>query len=112
MDVPLAEQDARVAVIQKAVPPGQVLFELLAPSVARVFQVRHRAQAKALMLRAAIGTQRGGPERLKEPTLADPFGDGPFEYRKTDGGFELKSKLVDDTGKPVTLTVGQAAAAQ
>jgi hypothetical protein len=31
---------------------------------------------------------------------ADPFGDGPFTYRKTDdGGFELQSKPVID-GKP------------
>jgi hypothetical protein len=38
--------------------------------------------------------------------IQDPFGDGPFEYRALDKGFELKSKLLHHE-KPVTLTVGQ-----
>jgi hypothetical protein len=46
---------------------------------------------------------QGGPDRLKD--FKDPFGDGPFEYRALDRGFELKSKLLF-RDQPVTLTVG------
>jgi hypothetical protein len=55
------------------------------------------------MLLAAVAVANDGPEKLKD--IPDPFGDGPFEYRKLDGGYELKSKLVVDD-KPVTLTIG------
>jgi hypothetical protein len=37
----------------------------------------------------------------------DPFGNGPFEYRILDKGFELKSKLLFK-GQPLTLSVGTA----
>lgn len=55
------------------------------------------------MLLAAAAVVESGPEKLAG--LKDPFGDGPFEYKKTDGGFELTSKLQFE-GKPVTLKVG------
>jgi hypothetical protein len=55
------------------------------------------------MLLAAVAVAHDGPEKLKE--IRDPFGEGPFEYRKLESGFELKSKLKFD-GEPVTLTVG------
>jgi hypothetical protein len=52
---------------------------------------------------AAVAVANDGPEKLKE--IPDPVVGGPFEYRKLDDGFELKSKLVIDD-KPVTLTIG------
>ena len=55
------------------------------------------------MVRGELFSGRG-PDKVK--ATKDPFGDGPFEYRKLDRGFELKSKLVNQD-KPVTLTVGQ-----
>jgi hypothetical protein len=36
----------------------------------------------------------------------DPFGNGPFEYRAWEEGFELKSKLLFK-GQAVMLTVGK-----
>jgi hypothetical protein len=109
-DLPPVERDARVNELEKSVRPQSVLAQILLPAIHRVFNVRDRARAKHAMLRAAIATQRGGAERLKEPALADPYGKGPFEYRKTSGGFELQSKLKDDAGKPVTVTVGDPVA--
>ena len=55
------------------------------------------------MLLAAVAVSSEGPEKLKD--IPDPFGNGPFEYRTLDSGYELKSKLVVDD-KPVTLTIG------
>ncbi len=55
-------------------------------------------------MRAAITIVQGGAEKAKE--TRDPFGDGPFEYRPFDGGFELRSKFrFKDV--LVTLTVGK-----
>ena len=56
------------------------------------------------LFKAAIAVVQGGPDKLKD--IKDPFGDGPFEYRALDKGFELKSKLLFK-GQPVTLTVGK-----
>ena len=55
--------------------------------------------------RAALAIVQGGPDKLKDSK--DPFGDGPFQYRALDKGFELKSKLLVK-GQPLTLTVGAA----
>jgi hypothetical protein len=57
-----------------------------------------------VLFQAALAVVQGGPDKLKD--IKDPFGDGPFEYRTLDKGFELKSKLLYQD-KPVTLTVGQ-----
>ena len=56
------------------------------------------------LFRAAINVVQGGPEKVKE--TMDPFGDGPFEYRAFDGGFELKSKF-KYKDQQFTLTVGR-----
>ena len=56
------------------------------------------------LLKAAIAVVQDGPNKLKD--MKDPFGNGRFEYRPLEKGFELKSKLLF-SGQPVTLTVGQ-----
>ncbi len=56
------------------------------------------------LFKAAIAVVQGGPENLRD--IEDPFGNGPFEYRALDHGFELKSKLLFK-GQPVMLTVGK-----
>jgi hypothetical protein len=56
------------------------------------------------MLLAAIAVVEVGTEKLAG--IKAPFGDGPFEYRKLEPGFELSSKL-QENGKPVTLVIGQ-----
>ena len=64
---------------------------------------KRRADAR-LALKAAVAVVRDGPDEVKDHK--DPFGDGPFEYKATDGGFELKSKLIFKD-QPVTLAVGK-----
>ena len=105
MDLPPAEQDARLAELARTAPRHNLLYSLLIPSANRVVTARRKAHATRALLRAAVAVQRGGPERLKDAALADPFGQGPFAYRKTGGGFELESKVTFD-GKPVVLVVG------
>jgi hypothetical protein len=63
-----------------------------------------RAQTQMALFKAALAVVRGGPDALKD--IRDPFGDGPFEYRALDKGFELKSKLLVKD-QPLTLVVGQ-----
>jgi hypothetical protein len=61
-------------------------------------------RARMALLRAAVAVAQGGPEKRK--AFRDPFGDGPFDYRALQGGFELKSKLLIQ-GRPITLTAGR-----
>ena len=80
---------------------------LLLPAVvpARRSEAAHETRLK--MLQAAIAVVKDGQAALEREGLADPYGDGPYEYAKLGDGFQLKSKLIDRQGKPVTLTVGQ-----
>jgi hypothetical protein len=77
-------------------------YFLTAPDA--VLAQQRRAQVRMELLKAAIAVVRGGPEKLE--AIKDPFGTGPFSYRRLDKGFELKSKLLFHD-QPVTLTVGQ-----
>lgn len=90
----------------KAVNP---IAKILLPAMDKVMTAQRHSAARMAMLLAAIAVIEGGPEKLA--AIQDPFGDGPFVYRKLDDGFELSSQLEQD-GKPVTLTVGQKATAQ
>jgi hypothetical protein len=74
------------------------------PAMENVVAAKRRADARFALFTAAVALARGGPDGLKG--IKDPFGDGPFEYKVTDGGFELKSKLIFK-GQPVTLAVGK-----
>jgi hypothetical protein len=62
-----------------------------------------RSQTQMALFKAAVAVVQDGPDKLK--SIKDPAGNGPFEYRVTNKGFELKSKLLF-LGKPVMLTVG------
>ena len=55
------------------------------------------------MLLAGVAVVESGQEKLAD--IKDPFGDGPFKYKKLDEGFELTSNL-QENGKPVTLAIG------
>jgi hypothetical protein len=74
-----------------------------------VIAAQRRTEVRLAMLMAAIAVAEGGPEKLAD--IPDPFGDGPFEYRKRDDGFELSSELVYE-GQPVKLVIGPAATAK
>jgi len=74
------------------------------PAMDRVVASQRRAETQMALFKTALAVVQGGPDRLKD--IKDPFGDGPFEYRALDKGFELKSKLLFK-GQPVMLTVGR-----
>jgi hypothetical protein len=78
----------------------------LLPDIAELLAKQQRNETRMAMLLASVAVVESGPEALKD--IKDPFGNGPFEYRALDKGFELKYKLTYEN-KPVTLTVGQPA---
>jgi hypothetical protein len=103
--LPKAEFDRQFPGFKAKMKADNPLAGILLPAMDKVFATVHRNQAQVAMLKAATAVLQGGPGRLKD--IKDPFGDGPFEYRALDKGFELKSKLIYQD-QPVTLTVGQA----
>jgi hypothetical protein len=78
---------------------------LLLPNMNNIVPSERRSRAQVALFKAAIDVVEGGPGTLKGTN--DPFGDGPFEYRALDKGFELRSKLVV-RGQPVALVIGNA----
>lgn len=88
---------------EKAKESG-VMAGVLLPSFSRAMENDHYAQVMEAMLRAAIHVQLDGMDSLR--STRDPYGNGPFEYRKLSTGVELRSRLVYK-GEPATLTVGK-----
>ena len=105
-DLPAKEFDARYAAFIEKARAANLLAALGLPSMGKFVEAERRAQTRMALFQAALAVVQGGPDRLKD--IKDPFGDGPFEYRASGEGFELKSKLLHQ-GKPVTLAVGQRA---
>jgi hypothetical protein len=103
-DLPAKEFDARYAAFIEKARSANPLAALGLSSMGKFVEAERRAQTRMALFRAALAVVQGGPDRLKD--IKDPFGDGPFEYRASGEGFELKSKRLHQ-GKPVTLTVGQ-----
>jgi hypothetical protein len=99
------EFDSQYPAFKEKQEAANPLADVLLPSLDKVLARERRNQARLAMLLTAIAVADTGPDALK--AIPDPFGKGPFEYRKTDGGFELKSQL-EFEGKPVTLTVGKS----
>jgi hypothetical protein len=104
VSLPKPEFDAKYAQLKQRVEAEKRLASQFLPDIAELLAKEHRNQARLAMLLAAIAVTESGPEALKD--IKDPFGDGPFEYKSLDKGFELRSKLTYEN-KPVTLTVGQ-----
>ncbi len=68
-----------------------------------------KIQTKYAMLEAGVLIMMEGPQAVSK--VRDPYGDGQFEYRKLDKGFELVSDLKhrpDSAGRraPVVLAIG------
>ena len=79
------------------------LASTIGPSLKHTQEQMAYVRAKHAMLRAAIAVVSVGPAALSN--FPDPFGNGPFQYRKTKGGFELASALVYKD-HPVVLAIG------
>jgi hypothetical protein len=102
--LPKEEFDAQYPEFKQKTKAARPLAGVIVPAVDELLAKERRNDVRLAMLLAATAVAESGPEKLKE--FKDPFGDGPFEYRALDQGFELKSKLQYDD-KPVTLTVGR-----
>jgi hypothetical protein len=57
------------------------------------------------MLEAGITIQLHGPPAAKD--IPDLTSGQPFEYARTPGGFDLRSKLTGRDGKPVAMRFGK-----
>jgi hypothetical protein len=102
--MPREEFEAKYPEFKKKVKAENLLASHLLSSVEKMLAAQHRNQTQIALLRAAVAVVRDGPDKIKDSK--DPFGDGPFEYRARDKGFELKSKLLYK-GQPVMLIVGE-----
>jgi len=103
-ELPAKEFDARYPEFTKRAEAANPLAKDVLPAVDKVMAARRRADARLALLKAAIAVVQHGPDALKDHK--DPFGDGPFGYKATGGGFELTSKLTYKD-QPVTLVVGK-----
>jgi hypothetical protein len=101
--LPWREFDAQYPEFVRAKAPNPLAGFLL-PSLDKYVSAQRRNQAQMTLFRAALAIVQKGTENLK--LIKDPFGDGPFEYRALERGFELRSKLLFKN-QPVTLTVGK-----
>jgi hypothetical protein len=84
---------------------GDPVFKLLFPAVDKVRRAQARIDVRRALLAAALAIRLDGRDALKR--RPDPVIGGPFEYVPFEGGFELRSKLEQQDGKPVALTVGR-----
>jgi hypothetical protein len=101
--LPKQDFDAAYPKFKNRVETEAPFTRFILPAIDKLMAKEHRSEVRMAMLLAAIGVAQSGPEMLKD--IPDPVGDGPFEYRALDKGFELRSKLIYE-GKPVTLTIG------
>ena len=105
-DLPDDEFQPRWDALVKRIRGENPYSSVVLPSLKRVREVRDRSTATWALFRAAIAIQRDGEERLV--SSKDPFGEGPFKYKKLAAGFRLTSQF-NFRGKQVELQVGPAA---
>jgi hypothetical protein len=102
--LPWKEFDAEYPDFNKKAKAANPLAGYVLPAMDRAIASVRRAQTQRALFKAALAVVQGGQDKLKD--IRDPYGDGPFEYRALDKGFELRSSLIV-RGQPVTLTVGK-----
>jgi hypothetical protein len=102
--LPRAEFARQYGDLAKKIRATNPLAHLMLPALDKFRDGQDRHDARVALLKAAIAVVQGGPDALKQ--IRDPFGDGPFEYRRLDKGFELKSKLVVN-GQQISLAIGK-----
>ena len=98
--------DAQYPAFAAKAKAANPLADQILPMNDAMVATERRTITRLALFRAALAVVQGGPDRLGE--IQDPFGDGPFEYRAMDEGFELRSKGPYQ-GKPLTLAVGRPA---
>jgi hypothetical protein len=104
-EVKKAEKDLLASLDSKSAV-GQLAATLL-PAGSAARHAEAMRLVRAAMFRAGIAVVAKGQAELKREEHREPFGDGPFQYTEVDGGFELRSELVDRKGEAVTLRFGK-----
>ena len=107
LTLPREQFTAKLADIEERARDNPVAAATL-PSMSKVYDRDAAGRTRMTLLKAAVAVARGGRQRAKD--FKDASG-AAVEYYPTDGGFELRSKVVDD-GKPVTLVVAGRKAVQ
>jgi len=102
--LPWKDFDARYPAFIKKAKAANPLAGYVLPAMDHVTASQRRTETRRALFKAALAVVQNGKETLKD--IRDPYGDGPFEYRALDRGFELRSRLIS-RGQPVTLTVGK-----
>lgn len=102
--LPWREVDAQLPEFLKKVDADCPMASHFLTGLGQSRHAQRRAQTQMALFKAALAVVQDGADKLKE--IKDPFGDGPFEYRALDKGFELKSKLLVKD-QPMTLVVGR-----
>ena len=104
LDMPL-EEFAKAFESESKKQAHNPVFKVLFPAVAKVREAQARYEVRRALFSAALAIQRHGRAVLKDHP--DPIVGGSFEYSPFEGGFELRSKMKTQDGKPLALTVGQ-----
>ncbi len=94
-----------IAELDKRIEQLPISLQLMVTPPGKLWRVEAIANTYQQLFRTAIAVAADGPEQVKQ--FKDPYGKGPFEYRKTPTGFELKGSIKDGRGEPVTLVIGE-----
>jgi hypothetical protein len=104
MSMPQQQFDAEYPAFKGKTKADHKLARLLLPAIDTVREKESRTKIRHAMLLTAIAIAESGPDKVQQSK--DPITGKPFDYRKLDKGFELKSQFTVE-GQPVTLTIGQ-----
>jgi hypothetical protein len=104
MNMPQQQFDAEYPAFKAKTKADHKLASLLLPAIDTVREKESRTKIRHAMLLTAIAITESGPDKVQQSK--DPITGKPFEYRKLDKGFELKSQFTVE-GQPVMLTIGQ-----
>jgi hypothetical protein len=91
----LGDRTAAVSAALRANP--NVIAEQSIPNITRARTKELETISRFAMLQAAMAYRTGGETAFR--AVHDPFGDGPFDRRTVDRGFELRSKLAIEGAK-------------
>src|SRR5436309_1276585 len=101
--MPHQQFDAQYPAFKQKTKTEHKLAGLLLPAIDKVREKEMTTAIRRTMLLTAIAVAESGSDKVRQSK--DPITGKPFEYRKLEKGFELKSE-VQVEGQPVTLAIG------
>lgn len=88
-----------------------MLSRWLLPSITGARRAERQHLTRLALFQAGLAVLDDGTKALENPRYRDPFGEGPFTYRKTSTGFVLESKWKNKRSKKsLSLTFGKPTA--